>query len=436
MRSTGRSASRVNEDPGSDELDSRSPLERFRTSKRKGLTVTDLVSPAWCELQYWYTLSKFGKKRRTPAMKAGSKVHKTLEEQVYTTVKVEITTREDAWGLRIWNVIQGLRSLRETGLTRELEVWGTVNGVPVVGVIDELSNICPDSELEEEAGKRTTEDISQASIEEVFRKQDALQAAKAYDSRPRRRSTSEHIYLCDVKTRATKRLPTQAAFRPTKMQLMMYHHLLSELAEDKVDFGVFETLWRVDGDKVFSDAFIAQIGGLNEHHQSSPDEMGNSQDSMDMLLAHNSLRQLWQLMIQECQRTLPQGSQSLGRVLKVEYRGRDDGEVLGIKTFAMDGDILQLYLHHGLQWWQGEREAVGVQEDEAFKCQSCDFAETCEWRATKLQESIDRNRRPRDVPLAADAKPELPIDEDAEAEVRNLEARGSKGKMGMKKWSV
>src|ERR1700712_809658 len=85
--------------------DIRSPLERFRTKPKKALSVTDLVSPAWCELQYWYTLTLHGRKKRTPAMKQGSKVHQKLEDQVHTTVKVDIQTKEDAWGLRIWNVI-------------------------------------------------------------------------------------------------------------------------------------------------------------------------------------------------------------------------------------------------------------------------------------------------------------------------------------------
>ena len=124
--------------------DKRSPLERFRRPPKKTLSVTDLISPAWCELQYLYTLSKHGKKKRTPAMKQGTAVHKALEDEVHTTVQVSTTKREDSWGLRIWNIIQGLRTLRDTGRTREFEVWGTVGGELVNGVIDELSYTCPD----------------------------------------------------------------------------------------------------------------------------------------------------------------------------------------------------------------------------------------------------------------------------------------------------
>ena len=37
--------------------DNRSPIERFRRPPKKALSVTDIVSPAWCELQYFYTVS-------------------------------------------------------------------------------------------------------------------------------------------------------------------------------------------------------------------------------------------------------------------------------------------------------------------------------------------------------------------------------------------
>jgi hypothetical protein len=126
------------------DTDPRSPLERFRSAPRKPLSVTDLVSPAWCELQYFYVLrSKYGRKRRTPAMKQGSAVHRVLQDAEQRSVPVRTHSREERWALRVWNVLQGLRALRETGHTRELELWGVIDGVVVNGVVDELSYECP-----------------------------------------------------------------------------------------------------------------------------------------------------------------------------------------------------------------------------------------------------------------------------------------------------
>jgi len=242
--------------------DTRSPLERFRTQPKKALSVTDLVSPAWCELQYWYTLTLHGRKRRTPAMRQGSKVHQVLEDQVHTTVHVRLETKEDAWGLRIWNVIQGLRTLRDDGLTRELEIWGTVDGLVVNGIIDELSYICPDTVMEETLQSPATKaepPLDQATISEFFKSAGGTSLEEA--TRSKRRTRTKKVYLCDVKTRGVRNLPSGAAFRPTKIQLMLYHRLLAALATNNVDFSILTARYGLDPLRTFSDSFLAQIGG-------------------------------------------------------------------------------------------------------------------------------------------------------------------------------
>ena len=383
--------------------DNRSPLERFRTQPRKPLSVTDLVSPAWCELQYWYTLTKHGRKRRTPAMREGSKVHKQLEDQVHTTVPVDVTSKEDGWGLRIWNVIQSLRTLRNTGLTRELEIWGTIDGLVVNGIIDELSFVCPDKDLEESLEKPSKNEPppDQPTIAEFFK---SVGGTTLDNMRNKRRHQSNKIYLCDVKTRSVRNLPSEMAFRPTKMQLMLYHKLLTALATNKVDFSVLTDRYELEASKVFSDSFIAQVGSLNDdafydassQPPSSQESITRwSQDSMTTLLEHNTLTLLWSLMISEFQKTLPHGAASLGNILKAEYRSRDTGEVVGDKTFAMDSLQLEAYVEKEMQWWRGEREAQGVVVEEAFKCRSCDFADGCEWRLQKVEDAKEKMRMTR-----------------------------------------
>ena len=389
--------------------DLRTPLQRFRTKPQKALSVTDLVSPSWCELQYWYTLTKHGRKRQTPAMKQGSAIHKTLEDQVHQTVKVDIQTKEDAWGLRIWNIIQGLKTLRETGMTRELEVWGVVNGQVINGVIDELTYICPDRELEEDGAVKVlyghqnmfSPIANQSSITSFLEpKGDHEPCQKVMkDLRTMRKKTSK-VYITDVKTRGIRSIPKGPAFRPTFMQLMLYHMLLSNLATNKIDADIIFDRYGLDANTKFSDSFIAQLGGFSDtfydapfdssHYQSPPDL---TQDVVQILLDHNSLGRLWTLMIQEFQLTMPTGVQSLGNVLKAEYRDQSDGTILGIKTFLYDGSLIQEYVEDELRWWNGDREAQGVTMEEAYKCRSCEFAEGCSWRVAKVEEATDLHRR-------------------------------------------
>ena len=390
------------------DTDARSPLERFRTKPQKALSVTDIVSPSWCELQYWYTLTKHGRKRRTPAMRQGSAVHKTLEDQVYQTVAVKLDSKEDALGLRIWNVIQGLKTLRETGMTREMEVWGIEDGQVINGVIDELSYICPDRELEEEATARTAHrnqsqtvpSADQASITSFFKAGDGHSSPQGVfkDLRTMRRKTSK-VYLTDVKTRGVRSIPKGASFRPTLMQLMLYHLLLSNLATNKVDANAIFKRYDLDPNVRFSDSFVAQIGGLNEAYYDSTPNPFSSQEpqeqlrgSMQLILDNNSLRALWNFMIKEFQRTMPAGVDSFGKVLKAEYRDQLNGDILGVKTFLFDRSVIQGYLDSELSWWRGEREAQGVMIEEAYKCRICEFAEGCTWRKLKIDEATQAHR--------------------------------------------
>ena len=389
-----------------EEPDLRSPLERFRTKPKKPLSVTDLVSPSWCELQYWYVLSKHGRKRRTPAMKQGSAVHKTLEDQVHRTVEVKIRKKEDSWGLRLWNIIQGLQTLRDTGITREFEVWGVLDGEIINGSIDELSYTCPDRELEQASKKQEKNDElppDQTLIDDFFRKEVAqsLEDVSLRDVKVKPAIASK-IYLLDVKTRGTSSIPKGASFRPTRMQLMLYRRLLCDLATGRVDPSLLWSRHGLDPNETFSDSFITQIGNLNEvyfdtENESSKEDQHepppSTQDSIQVLLEHNSLAQLWQLMMEEFQLTMPDGADSIGKILKVEYRNQTDGEIVGVKNFLDDEKVLQEYISDQMRWWKGEREAVGVSTSEAFKCGYCEFAEDCTWRKNKIEEAIIAHRK-------------------------------------------
>ncbi|WYZ46181.1 hypothetical protein EsH8_IX_000406 [Colletotrichum jinshuiense] len=384
--------------------DTRSPLVRFRSFPRKPLTVTDLTAGAWCELQYFYTLTRlpFGRKTRTAAMKQGTKVHQDLEDEVHTTVRVEIASKEDGFGLRMWNLIQGLRTLRETGMTRELEVWGFADGNLVNGVIDGLSYDNPDPEFTKQLNQEP-QDHTQNSIVDYF-------PSKKQENIPQ-------IYLTDVKTRGSMKAPSGSAlFRPAKVQLFMYQRFLSEMAAGKLDYLRVFRRYNLDPDEPFSDSFIAQIGSLHEElffdARSSPEgdytppSSGSTDDAtpIDESLNHErtstpdfikyrTLRELLPLLVSELKETFTHGSDSVGRLLAVEYRYRADGSLINSKIFPMDDHALDLYLGGTMEWWRADREPRGVQIEEAYKCGMCEFVGDCTWRSAMDEERLQSTRK-------------------------------------------
>ncbi|KAG0158657.1 hypothetical protein PDIDSM_6174 [Penicillium digitatum] len=462
-RNVARALEWTQQDPEAAALDTRPPVERFRQAPNKAFSVTDLVSPAWCELQYWFTLTKHGgQKKRTAAMKKGSSIHKTLEDEIYTTVPVEITTKEDAWGLRIWNIIQGLRMLREYGITREMEVWGVVDGEFVNGIIDQLSYECPDPELEATAagyyadavasraalpeyqmslsdfllsssqGGIKLSDLGQGEVEKTGQTELELPAA-VYDL-PR-------IYLTDVKTKGNRSLPNvkSTGFRPTLLQLQLYYHMLNRLiTSDDVTIDLLAARYDFNAEKPFTNAFVSEVGGLNDQFfdalssQESEQNEGPStasQDSTGILLTHNNLSRLWSLMIQQLRLTfLPENSADtqsvapsipsvsqpellesystlLSPVLTARYlssvANEDlDRQLIGNRSFLFDPTTLTSHLTDQMTWWRGKRDPRGVDIMDAWKCRICEFRDECSWREEREMAYARRGGGRRAEPIA------------------------------------
>ncbi|KND90006.1 Exonuclease V [Tolypocladium ophioglossoides CBS 100239] len=392
--------------------DDRSPLQRFRSFPRKPLTVSDLTSGAWCELQYWYTLTRLpgGRRTRTAAMKGGSNVHQKLEDEVHTTVEIDVMSKEDGFALRLWNLIQGLRTLREMGLTRELEVWGMVDGNLVNGVIDGVSYENPNPEFEEElSSQESQQDSKQSALTDYF---PPKKRSHGWPPRPK-------IYLTDVKTRGSLAPVSKALLRPAKIQLLLYHKFLSDMAAGKLDFVRVFRRYGLDADDQFSDGFLAQIGDLHEEvfydAPSSPAEMPNgpsnakvgesTRDSNlsdlgvpqflvgDELVKYQTLRELLPLVRREIKLTFPEGKDSLGHMLRVQYVHREDGRELDVHDFPVSRQALEAYLKRYMGWWRGERQAKGVDIEEAFKCRTCEFASDCSWRQSMDEDRLQKVQR-------------------------------------------
>lgn len=153
-------------------------LHRFR--RRRALSVTDIVASEWCQKQMEFVLVR-GKPKATKAMKAGTDRHAQLEEEVVKRVEIHVKEREDIWALKLMNFIVGVNQLLFEGLTRELPLFSFVQGVWMVGVIDELQ-------------LPTTESI-------------------------------QSPFLVENKTRSQSTLPSEAQMRNGKLQLMCYKYM-------------------------------------------------------------------------------------------------------------------------------------------------------------------------------------------------------------------
>lgn len=322
-------------------------------------------------------------------MKQGSKVHRVLEEQVHKIVPVQTETKEDRFGLKIWNTIQGLRTLRETGLTRELEVWGVLDGQLVNGIIDEVSYTSPDPELEEKLEKSrnkasgATLPPGQKSIVDSFANAESNTSPWVGTAEPKR-----VVYLADVKTRGVKSVPAAAGLKPTWMQLMLYRKLLEALATNTVDAETIFARYDLRPLEPFTSTFISEIGRLDGMESDDLTDAELSLLHASEISSHNNLSALWSLMISE----FSEAMDTFSDILRAEFRYSRTGELIGSEVFAYDDKVIEEYIEKEMSWWKGEREAIGVEIEEAFKCRMCDFAEECGWRKMKVEEATEKHR--------------------------------------------
>ncbi|KPP72905.1 exonuclease V-like [Scleropages formosus] len=120
------------------DLSGRSPMERCC---RRYLKVTEVCGQSWCELQvlygFEYPLVLKAEKERAE-VKAGASIHLAREREVHDVVQVCVVTREDRQAVKFLNLLGMISALQTGCCVRELPAIGMLEGVFMVGVIDEL----------------------------------------------------------------------------------------------------------------------------------------------------------------------------------------------------------------------------------------------------------------------------------------------------------
>lgn len=345
-------------------------------------------------------------------MKAGTKIHKKLEREVHDEVQVSPRTAEDRMGLKLLNIIQGLRALREQGMTRELPVFAIMKGMFIQGVIDEITYHKPVDKVYGALDKEPNTDT--AEVESQNQQPVMTSFLTSTTSKPQ----AKVAYICDNKTRSRDSLPSASQFRGTVLQLMLYRFLLNTMASSVAaatrvfsnsgigpnpssnatsgttpDDSHFSRLFearKLDPYAKFTDDFIASIAPTLDEGDSEDADTPIDLNSPAMVNFPNfthitnnpTLSGLLDLLNISFSTTIP----SISNTMSVSYRSQQTDRLLATKTVEYNEKLMGLHVDNVLQWWKGERDTVGVSIEEAWKCKSCEFADECVWRMQKLAE--------------------------------------------------
>jgi exonuclease V len=73
--------------------------------------------------------------------------------------------------------------------------------------------------------------------------------------------------------------------------------------------------------------------------------------------------------------------------LMVQYEHQESGETLGVDQVEYDENWAKAEMRKSLGFWSGERAARGVDIEDAWKCESCQFRDICVWRLRQKLEA-------------------------------------------------
>ncbi|KAJ7597432.1 exonuclease V [Mycena floridula] len=427
-----------------------SPLNRFR--RHKLLSVTDLVSLVWCEVQFDYGLrqrrylrlesrpgsftSREGKEivvekavsaQNEKILNQGRIVHKKLEQDIRPIeVRVDITTPEEQWALRLVRMIGSLETLLgQISCAREIPVFGILHDQVVVGIIDELVRIpstfrgtkrpstSPPStpQKSKKCNRDTSNDAEHKNAPDEPAPPQDVKSAPQYI-----------LKLVDTKTRRTASLPSDDDALSSRFQLMIYHRLLSALLDTERPFD-FPGLWHrlgLDPWSSFSKTFILQASSILEQDLQSTclyelcslwmdtasrlDVPGIDPTlqlvyrlqppASEPLVDHDLLAAITASLNDNQVSGMPEGLELLLGLQQslMSPSVSVPPEVLGTKEFLFDGQLLDRHLVDVFQWWNGERRSRGVPIQHTRRCSSCEYRSGCEWREEKALEMAKGNR--------------------------------------------
>lgn len=174
------------------------------------------------------------------------------------------------------------------------------------------------------------------------------------------------IDLSELKTRTSKTHPSKCQQKLHEVQAMLYKKLFDDLVKGVTSKELVARHLKLD-----------LMRPLGESLRQHVDNHGLSALSLGHLMDH-----VFQMV---------QGMTCISQLF-IEYVFQDTQETLSHNEVQYNELGTETQFKYYLQFWRGKRSAEGVDIEDAWKCQRCEFASVCEWRERKAEEYALKNR--------------------------------------------
>ena len=173
------------------------------------------------------------------------------------------------------------------------------------------------------------------------------------------------IDLQELKTRKHKSPPSRSQQSQHRLQVMLYKKLFDDLVKGQVTKETVAKHLRLNLNKEFGEDILKQVDGK--------------------MLACRNLSSLMDVLFQkmQCMTCVSQ--------IGMEYVHQDSRETICHHSVTYSDSELECLVKEFYGFWRGGREVKGVDIEDAWKCQMCDFASICDWRQKKADEYSKKN---------------------------------------------
>jgi exonuclease V len=241
---------------------------------KSSISITDIASQYWCEKQM--ELNYLYGKRINDAIRKGKALHEELEEQVNIPIVLQPKSYADALYKSLYTSYMSIKALKENGKTREVSIYGSVNGFKLVGKIDQLE------------------------------------------------IKGDKLIVMEDKTRGNDNIPTSAQQATHKVQVMFYYKMLRDVKEGLYAASNFEAAYKLSN-LLLTNEFKRQLDAL-----AVPQELqGLSQIAKVYFSELASTPQLSDMLV------IRYINQFTGKEIKVYKVRYEDAELAGILEYVM-----------------------------------------------------------------------------------------------------
>lgn len=255
---------------------------------------------------------------------------------------VVTNTPEDRWAVTLIDTYSQLATVAAGGLEREITVFGDLfdQGILVNGIIDQVQ-FC---------------------------------------------KTEGELAILDYKTRRTNSLPTDAQKQGHALQLMLYKCMLDNLTCGVTKMSQLAQHRNLNFSRELSEDVLTHITrcglqGLFRTELNVTKDTETVSDSPD--LTESGICVTFGVLAGVISELIVGLNLPLVNSLMVQYVYQQTREEIGMEVIEHDETWARKMLENSLNFWLGRREAQGVDLEDLWKCESCQFRDVCVWKRQK-----------------------------------------------------